>query len=130
MICVMAERDLVWVGDRVVEPIVSSVFTEEERRGLRVSLIWGSELRAGDGGAWEETARRDGTLRWIWVKFKLRPSGEVAQWRLCAAEEIDDLDVVSQAAFDLGGRVEDWFCETSVGWGQQRHAQIPSLIEE
>jgi hypothetical protein len=27
--------------------------------------------------------------------------------------------------FQLGSDLEDWFCETSVGWGQQRTARVP-----
>lgn len=121
----MTERDLDWVGHRVVDPIVRSVFTSRERSDLNVSLSWGPEVLSPDalGVMWWTGPPEDGT-QWVLVKFVLRSSRESAQWRLCTAKDLEDLEAVHQAAVDLGGLVEDWFCETRVGWGQQRHAMV------
>lgn len=128
MIDVVTERDLDWVDKRVVAPIVSSVFTSEERRDLRVSLSLGPDVRHPDPGglAWWIRPSEDGR-QWVWVRFVLRSSMESAQMRLFPVEALDYLEAMHQAAVDLGELVEDWFCETKVGWGQQRHAQVPPL---
>lgn len=84
------------------------------------------------GTEFESSLREPGGPRWsypddgheyVWVHVEYQPTNEAAAWRLGRSEDLQDPSVLLDALWQLGSDVEDWVCETSFAWGEQRHAR-------
>lgn len=110
--------------DLVVRPLVHSALTEQEISEVTVAVVTGTEF--------ESSLREPGDLRWtypddgheyVWVHATYQPTNEGAAWRLGRSEDLHDPSELLEALRELGSRAEDWLCETSFAWGEQRHAR-------
>ena len=98
---------------RVVEPVVTSVLRPEEIEHL--SVHWVLDGRDGD----------------VWVRIDVPDERHedllLSPWWTPDPWDVDVPTGEAQVAAHLADRLEDWVCETSFAWGQQRRAcyQLP-----
>lgn len=110
--------------DQVVRPLVESALVEDEVPDIAVHVVIGTEFESSlrDPGEPHWTYPEDGH-EYVWAHVEYRPTNEGAAWRLGRSEDLHDPSVLLDALRQLGSDVEDWICETSFGWGEQRHAR-------
>lgn len=110
--------------DQVVRPLVQSALVEHEIPEVIVHVVTGTEF--------ESSLREPGEPRWsypddeheyAWVHVEYLSTNEGAAWRLGRSEDLHDPSVLLDAIRQLGSDVEDWICETSFAWGEQRHVR-------
>ena len=93
----------------VVEPVVTSVLTPEEVEHL--SVHWGVDGEEGD----------------VWVRIDVPDHRHevllLSPWRVPDPDSGEGPAPEAQVAAHLGDQLEDWVCETSFAWGQQRRAR-------
>ncbi|WP_432507242.1 hypothetical protein [Kineococcus arenarius] len=98
---------------RVVEPVVRSLLAPQELEAL--SVHWGVDGEVGD--VWVRIdvpgERHEQWLPSPWHESDPAGAGEAAQAPPTEAE----------VAAQLAHQLEDWVCETSFAWGQQRTAR-------
>lgn len=97
---------------RRVDGIVRSLLRPKELREVRLEWVTPSAHRfdAPDAG-------------WIVLRVRVAAVGdESAVFEFYNPEETDWEESLEQ----LASRLEDWVCETSFAWGQQRSATIPT----
>ena len=106
--------------DQVVRPLVESALVEHEIPEVIVHVVTGTEF---DSSLREPRwPYPDDKHEYVWVHVEHVPTSEGAAWRLGRSEDLQDPSVLIDALRQLGSDVEDWICETSFGWGEQRHA--------
>lgn len=111
--------------DQVVRPLVQSALVAHEIPDVIVHVVM-------IGTEFESSLRVPGEPRWSYpgngheylrVHVEYQPTNEGAAWRLGRSEDLRDPSALRDALRQLGSDVEDWICETSFGWGEQRHAR-------
>lgn len=89
-----------------------------------VHVVIGTEF---ESSLWDPREPRwtypDDGHEYVWAHVEYRPTNEGAAWRLGRSEDLQDPSVLLDALRQLGSDVEDWVCETSFAWGEQRHAR-------
>ncbi|MEI7056495.1 hypothetical protein WBG06_11815 [Nocardioides sp. CCNWLW239] len=117
--------------DQVVRPLVQSALAEDEIPDVMVHVVTGTEFVS--------TYREPGEPGWsfpddgheyVWAHVEHLPTNEGGAWRLGRSEDLHDPSVLLEALRQLGSDVEDWICETSFGWGEQRrvrHLELDDL---
>ena len=118
----MEEQLLTWIRDEVVAPIVTSLLTPDELDSIEVSLSDPLEDRRP---RWWQHDRFDEPQ--VWVAIRAGHGTEGFTRNLLGESQLGDLDLVHERAAQLASDLEDWVCETSFGWGQQRTAQMPVI---
>ncbi len=110
------DEQLAVLRRRVVEPVVHSLLAPQELEAL--SVHWGVDGEEGD----------------VWVRLDV-PGERYEQWLLSPWQRDDPWGADEQVppteaevAAHLAAQLEDWVCETSFGWGQQRtaHYELPA----
>ncbi|MFE4001373.1 hypothetical protein ACFX43_21580 [Nocardioides sp. YIM B13467] len=114
--------------DQVIRPLVESALVEHEIPDIRVHVVIGTEFESSLRDPTEPhwTYPDDGH-EYVWAHAEYRPTNECAAWRLGRSEDLRDPSVLVDALWELGSRVEDWVCETSFAWGEERHVRVPGL---
>ncbi|HJQ06992.1 MAG TPA: hypothetical protein VJ872_16200 [Nocardioides sp.] len=118
----MEEQLLAWIRDEVVTPIVTSLLTPDELDSIEVSL---GPVQPDRRPGWWQLDRFDEPQ--VWVAIRAGDGTEGFTRNLLGESDLRDLDLVHGRAAQLASDLEDWVCETSFGWGQQRAAQLPVI---
>ncbi|MFJ9391862.1 hypothetical protein ACIRON_23780 [Nocardioides sp. NPDC101246] len=114
--------------DQVIRPLVHSALTEDEIPEITLAVVVGTEFDSSFREPWELrwTYPEDGD-EYVWAHVTYRPTNEGGTWRLGRSEDLHDPSVLIDALQQLGWDVEDWVCETTFGWGEERHARRVQL---
>ena len=98
---------------RVVAPVVRSQLRPEELQAL--SVHWGVDGEASDVGVRIDVPveRHEQMVASPWWNTDPWGTGQATE------APVTETDVAAQ----LAGQLEDWVCETSFAWGQQRTAR-------
>jgi hypothetical protein len=106
--------DLEVIKQRVVVPVVSSLLKREELLGID---LW----RGAPSPEWDFGAAMMGKPGDIWVRVTAITETWVGS--LWAAGPVNRHgEELSHVADQLANRLEDWVCETSFAWGEERRA--------
>lgn len=112
--------------DQVVRPLIHSALVEQEIPEVTVAVVVGTEfynlLREPGDKRW--TYPEDGH-EYVWAYVTYLPTNERSGWRLGRSEDLHDPAELVNALWRLGSDFEDWVCETSFAWGEERHARVP-----
>lgn len=114
--------------DQVVRPLIHSALVEQEIPDVTVAVVVGTEFNNSLREHWEQPWRypEDGH-EYVWAYVTYLPTNERAGWRLGRSEDLHDPAELVNALWQLGSDFENWVCETSFAWGQQRHARVPKI---
>lgn len=114
--------------DQVVRPLIHSALVEREIADVTVAVVVGSEFYNSLHDPWDKpwTYPEDGH-EYIWAYVTYLPTNERSGWRLGRSEDLHDPAELVNALWQLGSDFEDWVCETSFAWGEERHARVPEI---
>ncbi|MFI5627690.1 hypothetical protein ACIA03_29805 [Nocardioides sp. NPDC051685] len=113
--------------DQVIRPLIHSALTEHEIPEVTVAVVTGTEhdssLRDPREPYWTFPDDGDDGHEYVWVHATYQPTNEAAEWRLGRTADLHESSELVDALQELGSRVEDWLCETSFAWGEERHTR-------
>lgn len=114
--------------DQVIRPLIHSALVEHEIPEIDVAVVTGTEfynsLRDPSDKRW--TYPDDGH-EYVWAYVTFRSTNERSGWRLGRSEDLHDPAELVNALWRLGSDFEDWVCETTFAWGEERHARVPQV---
>ena len=114
--------------DQVVRPLIHSALVEQEVPEVTVAVVVGTEFYNSLREPWDKpwTYPEDGH-EYVWAYVTYLPTNERSGWRLGRSEDLHDPAELVNALWRLGSDFEDWVCETSFAWGEERHARVPQI---
>ncbi|EGD43784.1 hypothetical protein NBCG_01911 [Nocardioidaceae bacterium Broad-1] len=113
--------------DQVIRPLIHSALVEQEIPEVTVSVVVGTEFESSlrDRGNRIGRIPRMGTSTYGLTSYQ--PTNAAVGWRLGRLEDLHDPAVLVDALRQLGSDLEDWVCETTFAWGEERHARVPEI---
>lgn len=114
--------------DQVVRPLIHSALAQDEIPEIDVAVVTGTEFTNSLKELWDQrwTYPDDGH-EYVWAYVTYRPTNERSGWRLGRTEDLHDPAELVNALWRLGSYFEDWVCETTFAWGEERHARVPQI---
>lgn len=113
--------------DQVIRPLIQSALVEQEISEVTVAVVVGTEFYNSLQDPEERWTYPEDGHEYVWAYVTYLPTNERSGWRLGRSEDLHDPIELVNALWQLGSDFEDWVCETTFAWGEERHARVPEI---